>query len=49
MEELRAFRNNLVATHRAVRKGCTVTASGFCQAILSMSIGDREPDAVAQP
>ena len=35
MDELRAFRDNLRAAYRAAKNGCSVTAEGFCQAILT--------------
>lgn len=35
MDELRAFRDNLRAAYRAAKSGCSVTAEGFCQAILT--------------
>lgn len=51
MEELRAFRDNLRAAYRAAKNGCSVTAEGFCQAILTaipagpLSPGTVEPEA----
>ena len=35
MDELRAFRDNLRAAYRAAKNGCSVTAEGFCRAILT--------------
>ena len=35
MDELRVFRDNLRAAYRAAKNGCSVTAEGFCQAILT--------------
>jgi len=35
MAELRAFRDNLRAAYGAAKTGCSVTAEGFCQAILT--------------
>jgi DNA-binding transcriptional MerR regulator len=47
MEELRAFRDNLRAAYRTAKNGCSVTAEGFCQAILSaIPSAPPSPDVV---
>jgi DNA-binding transcriptional MerR regulator len=47
MDELRVFRDNLRAAHRAAKNGCSVTAEGFCQAILTaIPSGSPSPDTV---
>lgn len=47
MEELRAFRDNLRAAYRAAKNGCSVTAEGFCQAILTaIPAGPLSPETV---
>ena len=48
MDELRTFRDNLRAAYRAAKSGCSVTAEGFCQAILSASQTESGSSAEAE-
>jgi len=49
MDELRAFRDNLRAAYRAAKNGCTVTAEGFCQAILTAVPSASVSQETAEP
>ena len=49
MQELRAFRDNLRAAYRAAKNGCTVSAEGFCQAILTAVPSATPSSETAEP
>ena len=49
MDELRVFRDNLRAAHRAAKNGCSVTAEGFCQAILTAIPSGSLPPETVEP
>lgn len=49
MDELRTFRDNLRAAYRAAKNGCSVTAEGFCRAILAANPAESGSPAEADP